>query len=128
MKRRTHEQPALAGRAGLWTSEDPEAARRHANEAYVPDTGTTRTAEEIWNSTSPIDDQERQTFHERVQHNESALREALTTTHTLPATPQERAAFERRVIRRAVVESGLLSITRRLISLPRKRRKLAKIL
>ena len=58
MKLRTHEQAALAGRAGLWTSEDLEAARRHANEAYVPDTGTTRTAEEIWNSTPPIDNQQ----------------------------------------------------------------------
>ena len=128
MKLRTHEQAALAGRAGFWTSEDLEAARRHANEAYVPDTGTARTAEEIWNSAPPIDDQERQAFHERVQHIESTFREVLTTTATLPATPHERAAFDRRVIRRTLVESGLLSITRRLISLPLKRRKLAKIL
>jgi transposase InsO family protein len=127
MKLRTHEQAALAGRAGRWTSEDLEAARRHANETYVPDTDTTRTAEEIWNSAPPMDDQERQAFQQCVQHIESTLREVLSTTDTLPATRHERAALERRVIRRALVESGLLSITRRLISLPLKRRKLAKI-
>jgi transposase InsO family protein len=128
MKLRTHEQTALAGRVARWTSEDLEAARCHANEAYVPDTGTTRTAAEIWNSAPPLDDQERQAFQQCVQHTESTLREVLSTTEPLPATRHERAALERRVIRRALVESGLLSITRRLISLPLKRRKLAKIL
>jgi len=128
MKLRTHEQAALAGRAGLWTSDDLDTARRHANEASVSDTGTVRTAQEIWHSAPPIDDQERQAIPQCIQHIESALREVLTTTHSLAATPHERAAFDRRVIRRALIESGLRSITPRLIPLPLRRRQLAKVL
>jgi hypothetical protein len=36
LKNRTRHQAALAGHPGLWTSDDTEAARRHANEFHYP--------------------------------------------------------------------------------------------
>jgi YD repeat-containing protein len=43
----------VSGRVKIW--KRPVVTRMMR---YVPDTGTTWTAEEIWNSTPPIDDQQ----------------------------------------------------------------------
>ena len=128
MKVRTQDQAAWQGRAWCWTSADLEAARRHANEFYVRDERSGRTAQERWNSASPIKDAEREQLLETIQRLESELRAADSSAGGAPADKREQAAQRRSVVCRALEELGLLSINWRLITLPLKRRKLAKIL
>ncbi len=122
---RTHEQAALHGRAGRWTCEDLEAARRHSNECVV--SPQQLTPQELWDQTATITADERRVFVQTVRETERTLRDILAAHDALPTDPTAEAALQRRVIRRALVELGLLSINRRLISLPLKRRKMAMI-
>ena len=62
------------------------------------------------------------------QRHESALRTEWNLPEPWPMTHWKQAALERSVLRRALVEFGLLFINRRSISLPLKCRKVAKIL
>lgn len=120
---RTHEQAALRGRAGYWICDDLEAARRHTNECVV--SASQRTPQQLWDQANPITAEERHVFLQTVRDTERTLRETLAAHLALPSTPRAEDALQRRVIRRALVELGLLSINRRLIPLPLKRRKLA---
>jgi transposase InsO family protein len=123
MKVRTHYQAALAGRPGRWTSEDVEAARRRANEFHHPDGHTQPTPLEVWQSRSLIDDNERKRFLEtleRIRREHEPPRDAAPTEADL-------AREQRSVVRQALVELGVLSTRRRLITLPIKSKKPAKI-
>jgi hypothetical protein len=128
LKSRTQQQAEFSGHPEQWTAEDLEQARRHSNELYLPDERAWLTAQEHWNAEPPIDDNERQTFLDTVARIRGELPTRLTA-HNAPSTsPPELAKLDRRVLRRALVELGLLTTTRRSIALPLSRRKMARIL
>jgi hypothetical protein len=127
MKTRSHYEAALSGRAGYWTSEDVERARRQANEFHHPDGHTQPAPLEVWRSRSPIDHNERSRFQLTVARIDNELQRALGAEQSEEPTEAELAAQHRRVVRQALEELGILSITWRLITLPIKSKKWARI-
>jgi hypothetical protein len=127
LKDRTRQEAALRGHPDFWTSADLEVARRHSNELYLPDERTVMTAQEHWHWQAPICDNERQTFLDTVSSIQRELSTRLAANVTQPVTDHAQAALQRSVLRRALVELGLLTVTRRLITLPLNRRKMARI-
>ncbi len=75
-----------------------------------------------------VERDERRVFVQTVREMERTLRDILAAHDALPTDRTAEAALQRPVIRRALVELGLLSINRRLVSLPLKRPKMAMIL
>ena len=67
LKARTHWEAERNGRAGLWTSRDVEAARLISNQTPRRSGQSYVTSESIWNSRSPITDQERAEFARTVE-------------------------------------------------------------
>lgn len=124
LKNHTHQQAAAAGHPGFWTSDDVEAAKRHANElaAHLHQPA----ALELWQARTPIEHDERERFLLTVKHIRGQIEEAMD--HEIDLTEADKAANERRVIRRALVELGILSTEWRSISLPIKPRKRARIM
>ena len=59
LKTRTHEQAALAGRPGHWTTDDAEAARCLGNELHRPHGPFAATPGEVWRARCPITPTER---------------------------------------------------------------------
>ena len=127
MKLRSHYRAASAGRSGRWTSKDVEGARRHANECHYPNGHAQPTPLEVWQSRSPIDHNERRRFQTTVERIRTRCQHAQAMNQQETPTDAERATENRRVVRQALVELGLLSITWRFITLPIKPKKLAKI-
>ena len=128
---RTHHQAALAGRPGCWTATDVEAARRQANEGHYGRDGL--TAEKRWQARGPIGEDERAAFGRTLWHErERACNErhylldggqGLTAQAAIERFDSDldfavRAAIDRVAIRRALVEHGILTFTRRLITPP----------
>ncbi len=127
MKVRTLFLAARESRVGTWTSNDLETARRHANALVRPDGPLGPTPDDLWSQRAPISDAERAHLRATVlanyvridrQHASTEPAHDATTTHWIL----------RRAIRRALVELGLLSITRRSITLPLRLLKTAKIM
>ena len=127
LKTRTFYQAAQAGHPGIWTSEDTEAARRQANEFHYPHHHRHSTALAVWQSRSPITTAERERFLLTVRRLRSQIHEAMDLASQESLTAADHAAIHRRVVRQALVELGILSITWRSISLPIKPRKCARI-
>jgi len=128
LKTRTRHQAALAGHPGLWTSEDIEAARRQGNEFHDPNGHRQSTALDLWQSRTPIDRAERERVHLTVEQSRSQMDHTLDPLSRRSVTAADKAAIHRRVVRRALVELGILSVTRRLITLPLKPKKRARII
>jgi hypothetical protein len=126
LKTHTHWQAAAFGHPGFWTSEDAEAARQHANE--TPRAHNQPTPEEIWQARTPIDTAERDGFLLTVERVRSQMEETMDPLSQESLTAADKAANERRVIRQALVELGILSTEWRSISLPIKPRKRARIM
>jgi len=126
LKNHTHEHAVSFGRPGLWTSEDVEAARRHSNE--IPKEYNRSTALEIWESRDPIDDEEREHFYLTVARIRSQMQAEMDRKPHEEQTAATKAAIERRVVRQALEELGILSTKWRSIPLPIKPRKCARIM
>jgi hypothetical protein len=111
MKTRTHHQAAAAGRPGEWTCDDAEAARQQANETARPWGARGPTPEEVWQGRQPLPAEERAAFAEAVGRREAEARreQGYAPQGLLDRTAQ--AAVRRVALRRALVDSGLLSIT-----------------
>jgi hypothetical protein len=128
MKVRTHYQAARDARAGFWTCEDMEAARRQANEYHHPHGHIQFTPHQLWQSQTEIDYTERAEFRsavERAAYEQQQKRESIPQEHSLTAAAL--AAEHRRAVRQALVELGILTTRWRSITLPIKPRKPAKI-
>jgi transposase InsO family protein len=108
-----------------WTSDDLEAARRQ-NELmpapHQPDT----TRAELWGSRPLLSVQERHALRASIDKHSRPLESELTSAADM-LIYNTRTYIHRQAIRRALIECGLLSITRRSITLPITRRNLAKI-
>ena len=125
LKNRTH---YLANDPGNWTSDDTEAARCHSNEYHYPNGHTQPNAMERWRARSRIDHAERKSFLLTIQRQRHQMQEVMYPEQEEKLTAAQRAAVERRVVRQALVEQGILSVAWRSITLPIKPRKYAKIM
>jgi transposase InsO family protein len=121
MKVRTLFLAAAASRVGTWSSDDLETARRQANALTRPDDSAGPVPDDAWSARSPITDVERTQFRLAVDRH----RDTIDQRH--PALETTGYLVHRQAIRRALVELGLLSITRRSITLPLRYLKMAKI-
>jgi hypothetical protein len=127
LKTRTRHGAAMAGHPGLWTSDDTEAARRWSNEFHYPNGYNQPTALDVRESRSPIDQAERERIHLTVQRIRSQIEAAMDRASQESLTAADQAAIHRRVVRRALIELGILSTNWRSITLPIKPKKLARI-
>lgn len=127
MKVRTLFLAARGSCFGTWGSDDLETARRQANALTRPEGHLGPTPDDLWRERTPIFEPERTEFRAAMRRhydtiamrNESAeLTTDATTNHYIL----------RQAVRRALVELGLLSITRRSITLPIRLLKMAKIM
>ncbi len=121
---RTEQWAARRGHPGEWTWADALAAQSEANATARPRGLWGPSAEEWWAGRTPIGAEERQAFWQ------SAVRryEALAASQGDAAgrnAERNRRWLDREAIRGALVEHGYLSITRRRIPLPIRRRKAA---
>ena len=124
---RTEQHAIRRGHPGHWTWDDAEAARSEANATARPRGLAGPTPDELWGGRSPIAPEERRLFGETVERKSEEVREGLgEATDNDRAGPQQRTA-QRRAIRSALVEQGLLYFTRKRIPLPIKRNKAASI-
>jgi hypothetical protein len=116
MKTRTHHQAARAGRPGVWTSDDVEAARLQANETARPWGYRGPTPAEMWAQRRPLFDAERRVFAATVQEiidQELAFR-GIDTQSKL--SQSEQAAVHRAALARTLVAGGILSFTSELVA------------
>jgi transposase InsO family protein len=121
MKVRTLFLAAAASRVGTWSSDDLETARRQANALTRPDDSTGPVPDDAWCARSPIADAERTQFRLAVDRHRATIDQQHSALDTISYL------VHRQAVRRALVELGLLSITRRSITLPLRYLKMAKI-
>jgi hypothetical protein len=128
MKVRTHYEAARQGRAGIWTCEDVEVARRHTGEFHYPHGHTQATASGLWQSRASIRYTERSQLKLALQRATHRIHESRTSTTDQQSAAAQQAAEHRSAVRQALIELGILTVTWRSIPLPIKPRKWAKIL
>ena len=116
LKTRTHEQAAREGRNGPWTAGDAEAARRMANELTYPHGPLRPTPSECLGASPRISPEARVAFGRTLEHERT--QERLTQGNPLDTDLDRvvQAEIDRAAIRRALVEHGHLSFTRRSIT------------
>jgi transposase InsO family protein len=124
----THHAAALAGHGDWWSSADTDSARATLNTTVRPWGHRGPTPHQRWETREPLDAGERTSFRTLVATNQREVR--LEMHHPLDAVLDHyrQAAVDRIAIQRALVSQGLLKVSRRLITLPLKQLKLAKIL
>jgi transposase InsO family protein len=125
-KIRTAYLAARHGRAGRWTCDDLEAARQWANEHHYPWGLTAGTPAERFAARQPFAAAQRVAFLDDIQTFETQYQTEVYAEN-VPLTAILRALIRRRAVRRALVEHGLLLITRRSIPQPIRSLKRAKI-
>jgi transposase InsO family protein len=123
MQTRTSFQAARHARFERWTTDDLEAARCQANELTRPLGHNGPTRLQLWNARQSITEQERDAFQEAVARHY----EELQQLDSAPQDPQSKHQLRRRVLRRVLLELGILTINRRSIPIPLKNPKSAKI-
>jgi transposase InsO family protein len=118
LKARTHDEAARQGRNGPWTADDVEAARRMANELTYPRGPLGPTRQECFRTSPRISLDARTAFGRSVEfeQNQERLKQGDRLDTDLGRVAQ--AQIDRVAIRRALVEHGYLSFTRRSITPP----------
>jgi transposase InsO family protein len=116
LKKRTQHAAYLAGHAGHWTSADLDRAREIANQIARPRGGHGPTPQQMWESRRPPTLDERTAFGSAVRRLENNIRALDGNAVEAPLDHYEQAALHRRVLQQVLVESGLLTITRRRIT------------
>jgi transposase InsO family protein len=124
LKTHTSYQAARHALSEEWTVEDLATAQQHVNAVHRAKHNAP-TAADRWEQRTPVSTQERHIFRDTVDRHRremigSFLGRNCCTTKTQSAT------IERIVIRRALVELGMLTMNRRSITLPIKPNNLAK--
>ena len=116
----------FARRARGWTRQSLESARRQANELTRPQGHLGPTPSELWDDHRPISPEQRSQFRAAIAT--SPRRDHRRTTRSFdPQNKNHQRQVHRQAVRQALLELGLLTITRRSIPLPLKRKKRAKI-
>ncbi len=116
LKTRTQELAACEGRYGLWTAADAEAARCMANEQNYPDGFGKPTPGECFRTSPWISPEACAAFGRTLEHErtQERLQQGYPLDTDLDRVAQ--AEIDRATIRRALVEHGYLSFTRRSIT------------
>ena len=127
LKVRTLFLAARKSRVGTWSCDHLEAARRQANTLSRPDRSLGSTPDDLWLGRSPLTDIERTEFQLAVLRHRDTIERQHPFTETTTDTSTTMYSLHRQAVRRALVDLGLLSITRRSITLPLRLLKLAKI-
>jgi len=128
LKSQTHHAALLAAHADWWSSQDTDVARATLNSTIRPWGHVGPTPDDRWRTREPLSEDERTSLQTLLATNQREVR--LEMNHPLDVVldhyPQ--AAVDRIATQRALVTQGLLKVSRRLITLPLKQLKLAKIL
>ena len=124
MKTRTDHFAEPAGRE--WTSEAMEAARCQANELTRPQGYLGPTPSQLWAGHLPIDPQQRKQFLASVERHRAEIVAERKGNLNLKNKNHQRQV-QRQAVRQALLEGGLLTITRRSVSPPLNPKKRDKI-
>ena len=111
---------------GTWGSDHLETARRQANFFTRPDGHLGPTPDDLWSDRTAITEVERTEFRAAVLRQRDTIAHEHSPAETITNATTSHV-IHRQAVRRALVELGLLSITRRSITLPLRLLKLAKI-
>ena len=114
LKKRTEHHACQAGHAGVWTSADVMAARLEANQSR-PRRLHGATAAQTWALRVPLAPELRTRFAATVEGGRVAARRELDLPASGELSRTQRAAVDRRAIRRAFVAHDLLLFRRRRI-------------
>ena len=112
---RTQFQAYCHGHAGRWTVADLDAAREVANTTSRPRGRNGPTPAEVWAERRPPTRAEHEAFATLVREGEARARAQSHIAGDACLDHYEQAALHRRVLTQALVECGLLTITRRVI-------------
>lgn len=110
---------------GFWTTAALSDAQHQANTLLRPLHHLGPTPAERWSARTPVADQERDDLAQAITKHYQRL--LPLTTNGQPATVNDQRRVYRAAVRQALLDLGLLSITRRSISPPFKLKKRAKI-
>jgi transposase InsO family protein len=127
LKTRTQDHAARQGRVE-WTYEDVAAARLEANATARPLGSNGLTPDEAWSKRAPIGGETRALFQAAVASHGPQARADQGQAMIGPLTEQYERAVDRVAIRRALEEHGYLLYSRRVISLPIRKQKVANIM
>jgi transposase InsO family protein len=119
LKTRTERYASRDGHPGYWTMDNVAAGQTEANATARPQGETGPTPNDLWPTRRSITAEERRLFQETVLRN----REELGEKEDLSAT--EERCIQRGAIRRALVEHGILLVSRRRIPQPIPKQKTA---
>jgi transposase InsO family protein len=117
MKVRTRYFAAIRGATGRWSSGDLEKARRQANELTRPEGHLGPTPAERWRQRPPITEEERTDLSAAIEKHRQRIIDELTTPFD-PNNKRQQYQVHRQAVRRALLDVGLLTVTRRSIPLP----------
>jgi transposase InsO family protein len=117
LKDRTETHAARHGRPGAWTYDDVCAARLEANATARPHGPNGPTPDEIWTTRTSIAHNLRVSFGQCVEAHRCGARTELDLADRPPSVMTQRQV-DRVAIRRALVELGVLTFSRRLIPPP----------
>jgi transposase InsO family protein len=112
----------FAQRTGSWTGPCLEAARRQANELGRPQGHLGPTPGELWSRRISISPVERATFRSSVEQDRGEIVSERGDSFD-PNNENHKRQVHRQAVRRALLDGGLLTITRRSIRPPLKRKK-----
>jgi transposase InsO family protein len=119
LKTRTERYASRDGHPGYWTMDNVAAGQTEANATARPQGETGPTPNDLWPTRRSITAAERRLFQETVLRN----REELSEKEDLSAAEERR--MQREAIRRALVEHGILLVSRRRIPQPIPKQKTA---
>lgn len=115
LKNRTDHMAYRADHVGIWTTADVELALENANRFARPRGRHGLTPEQAWALRRPPTLSERETFGAKVRHLEAQARTRDRIALDADLDHYKQAAIHRRVLQQVLVESELLTITRRRI-------------
>jgi transposase InsO family protein len=127
MKTRTQHQAILAAEPEQWTAAALQTAQEIANYLHRPWGHRGPTSAAVWRQREPITAPERAAFRHAVHNHREQARAELGYNPNQTLDRKDQARLDRVAIRRACVERGLLSFTRRSITPPIQSHKVSKI-
>jgi len=125
MKVRTNTLAYLAGELGCWTTACMEAARREANRSRCLPDRVGLTHADRWTNRPVASDQQRDQLETLIRTHQRAIIDEMPEFN--PRNRNLKHKVLRQAVRRALLDAGLLTITRRSITPPLNRQNWAKI-
>lgn len=107
-----------AGRVGVWSCDDVEAARRLGNATAHAPCDPRRSPDEVWNVRERIGASERERVLALYRGHFERERELRGLTVEAAREPDEQASIDRKAMRQAAVDAGILEVRWRAISPP----------